>query len=189
MDEPFVATYLDGLRGALDGIDQAAVARVIDVLWEAYRSGRRIFLIGNGGSAATASHMMCDLAKGCAAEGKPPVKALSLTDNASLMTAIGNDLGYERLFTEQLKVLLEPGDVVVAITASGNSPNVLDAVRWARAHGATAVGFIGFGGGDLKGVVDADVTIDSRNYGHVEDVHCVLEHLVSQCLRERIARA
>jgi D-sedoheptulose 7-phosphate isomerase len=189
MDEPFVASYLDGLRGVLDGLDHDAVARVIDVLWQAYRDGRRIFIIGNGGSAATASHMMCDLAKGCAAEGKPRVKAVSLTDNAALMTAIGNDIGYERLFTEQLRVLLEPGDVVVAITASGNSPNILDAVRYAREHGATAVGLIGFGGGRLKGMVDADVTVDSRNYGHVEDVHGVLEHLISQCLRERIARA
>jgi len=186
MVEPFVGQYVAGLRGVLDTIDADAVTRVIDLLWEAYRAGRRIFIIGNGGSAATASHMMCDLAKGCAAEGKPLVKAMSLTDNVSLLTAVGNDIAQERLFTEQLRVFLEAGDVVVAITASGNSPNILDAVRYAREHGARTVGFIGFGGGQLKALVDADVTVASRDYGHVEDVHGVLGHLVSQCLRERI---
>jgi len=186
MAEPFVSAYLDGLRGVLNEIHEDAVARVIDVLWEAYRAGSRIFIIGNGGSAATASHMMCDLAKGCAAEGRPLVKAMSLTDNVSLLTAVGNDIAYERVFTEQLRVFLEPRDVVVAITASGNSPNILDAVRYAGERGARTVGLIGFGGGQLKALVDADITVSSRNYGHVEDVHCVLEHLISQCLRERI---
>lgn len=186
MAEPFVGEYLTGLQGVLEEIDREAVSRVIEILWEAYRKGRRLFIIGNGGSAATASHMMCDLAKGCAVEGKPLVKALSLTDNVSIMTAISNDVSYEKVFTEQLKVFLEEGDVVIGITASGNSPNILDAVAYANEHGATTIGLIGFGGGKLKGMVDADVTVASKNYGHVEDLHCILEHLISQCLRERI---
>ena len=186
MDEAPVQNYLQGLQTVLDEVDRAAVARVIDLVWEAYRGGRRVFLLGNGGSAATASHMMCDLAKGCAVEGKPPVKAMSLTDNAALLTAVGNDIGYERVFTEQLKVFLEAGDVVLAISVSGNSPNVLDAVRYARAHGAATVGLIGCGGGSLKDLVDVHVTVASRNYGHVEDLHAILSHLVSQCLRARI---
>ncbi|MEA3367791.1 MAG: SIS domain-containing protein [Planctomycetota bacterium] len=186
MDEAPVERYLQGVRDVLAEVDRTAVARVVDLVWEAYRGGRRVFLLGNGGSAATASHMMCDLAKGCAVEGKPPVKAMSLTDNAALLTAVGNDIGYERLFTEQLKVFLEAGDVVLAISVSGNSPNVLDAVRYARARGAATVGLIGCGGGGLEDLVDAHVTVASQNYGHVEDVHVILSHLVSQCLRARI---
>jgi D-sedoheptulose 7-phosphate isomerase len=186
MADPFVREYLSGLRAVLDEVDAEAVSRVIDILWEAYGDGRRIFIIGNGGSAATASHMMCDLVKGCAVEGRPPVRAISLTDNVAVMTAVSNDIAYEKVFTKQMEAFLEAGDVVVAMTVSGNSPNILDAVRFAADHGATTVGLIGFGGGQLKDMVDADVTVASRNYGYVEDLHLVLEHLMSQCLRSRI---
>ncbi|KPK48500.1 MAG: hypothetical protein AMK72_06825 [Planctomycetes bacterium SM23_25] len=186
MADPFIREYLSGLHDVLDGVDAEAVGRVIDTLWRAYRDGRRIFIIGNGGSAATASHMMCDLVKGCAVEGCPPVRAISLTDNVAVMTAVSNDIAYEKVFTKQLEAFLEAGDVVVAMTASGNSPSILDAVRFAAGRGATTVGLIGFGGGRLKAMVDAHVTVASRNYGHVEDLHCVLEHLISQCLRSRI---
>jgi len=189
MADPFAREYLSGLRKTLDEINIEDVTRVVEVLLDAYRRGRTIFIIGNGGSAATASHMMCDLAKGCAVEGKPRIRALSLTDNVSIMTAISNDISYEKVFTEQLKVFLEEGDVVLGITASGNSPNILDAIRYAKEHGATTIGFIGFGGGKLKALVDVNVTVSSRNYGHVEDLHCVLEHLISQCLRQKIAAA
>jgi D-sedoheptulose 7-phosphate isomerase len=186
MANALIGKYLDELRDVLGEIDLEAVDHLVEMLWEAYRGGRRIFIIGNGGSAATASHMMCDLSKGCAAEGKPRIKALSLTDNVSVMTAISNDISYEKVFTVQLEPLLEEGDLVLAITGSGNSPNVLDAIEYANRHGAKTAGFIGFGGGKLKPMVDADVTLASCSYGHVEDVHCILEHLVSQCLRERI---
>ena len=186
MADPFVGKYFGALCEVLDEIDREAVDRVIDLLWDAYQRGRHIFIIGNGGSAATASHMMCDLVKGCAVEGKPRMKAMSLTDNVSVMTAVSNDISYEKVFTEQLKVFLEEGDVLIAITASGDSPNVVDAVRYAGEKGAVTIGFIGFGGGKLKAMVDGDVTVFSRNDGHVEDVHCILEHLISQCLRQRI---
>jgi D-sedoheptulose 7-phosphate isomerase len=186
MADEQIGKYLDGLREVLKEIDYEAVDRVVELLWSAYREDRRIFIIGNGGSAATASHMMCDLSKGCAAEGKPRIKAISLTDNVSVMTAISNDISYEEVFTVQLMPLLEEGDVVLAITGSGNSPNVLHAVDYAKRHGAKTAGFLGFGGGKVKPMIDADITIASRNYGHVEDVHCILEHLISQCLRERI---
>jgi D-sedoheptulose 7-phosphate isomerase len=186
MDEAPVDRYLQGLKTVLDEVDRAAVARVIDLVWEAYRAGRRVFIVGNGGSAATASHWMCDLAKGCAVEGCPRIKALSLTDNAALLTALGNDIGYEHVFTEQLKVFMEPGDVVLAISVSGNSANVLEAVRWARENGAATAGLVGCGGGSLAGRVDVAVTVGSGNYGHVEDLHAVLSHLVSQCVRGRI---
>jgi len=189
MADPFVGAYLDGLRALLDEVDPEAVTRCLDRLWEAWRAGRRIFILGNGGSAATASHMMCDLAKGCRVEGRPPVRALSLTDNVAVLTAVANDIAYDRIFVEQLRVFLEPGDVVVVITASGNSPNVLEAARYAASRGAVVVGLIGFGGGRLKDLVDEAVVVSSRNYGHVEDLHCILEHLLSQGLRRRIEAA
>jgi D-sedoheptulose 7-phosphate isomerase len=186
MDDAPVRNYLQGLKTVLDEVDRAAVARVIDLVWDAYRGGRRVFVLGNGGSAATASHWMCDLAKGCAVEGCPRLKAMSLTDNVALLTALGNDIGYEHVFTEQLKVFMEPDDVVLAISVSGNSPNVLEAVRYAREHEATTVALVGCGGGGLADLVDVAVAVGSRNYGHVEDLHAVLSHLVSQCLRARI---
>ena len=189
MDEAPVERYLQGLTAVLDEVDRVAVARIIDLVWEAYRDGRRVFILGNGGSATTASHWMCDLVKGCAVECRPRLKALSLTDNVALLTALGNDIGYESVFTEQLKVFMEVGDVVLAISVSGNSPNVLDAVRFANEQGAATAGLVGCGGGSLAELVDVAVTVGSRNYGHVEDLHSILSHLVSQCLRARIEAA
>jgi D-sedoheptulose 7-phosphate isomerase len=190
MAEAFADEYLDALGAILQsGVDREAVDGVIRTLFDAYQKGRRIFIIGNGGSASTASHLMCDLAKGCAVEGKPRIRAMSLTDNVAVLTAVGNDVSYEKVFTMQLEVFLEPGDGLVAITVSGNSPNILDAVRYARDHGATVIGLIGFGGGKLQPLTHHDVTVASRNYGHVEDVHCILAHLVSQGLRQRILLA
>jgi D-sedoheptulose 7-phosphate isomerase len=189
MANPFITDYLSALRNVLDEIDMEAVDNVVNLLEEAYRQGRKTFIIGNGGSASTASHMQCDLAKGTAIAGKSRFRALSLTDNIAMMTAISNDVSFEKVFTDQLRILLEERDVVIGITASGNSSNILDAIRYAKEHGATTVGFIGFGGGKLKGIVDADVTVSSRNYGHCEDVHMILGHLISQCLRQKIEKA
>jgi D-sedoheptulose 7-phosphate isomerase len=181
-----VGEYLQGLSRLLGEIDLEAVGRIGARLWEAYLADRRIFIIGNGGSAATASHMTCDLAKGATVPGKRRVRALSLTDNVAHMTAIGNDIGYERIFTEQLANLAEPGDLLVAFTASGNSPSILDALRWARAHGVATVGVLGFDGGAAAGLSDLAVIAHSRNYGFVEDFHLILEHALSQWLRAKI---
>ena len=173
----------------LGEIDRHALTGVIETLWQAYQEDRQVFIIGNGGSASTASHMQCDFAKGICVDGQRRFRAMSLTDNVALMTAIGNDVSYEKVFTDQLKVFLHRGDVLVAITASGNSPNILDAVQYANAQGATTIGLIGFGGGKLKAMVHHNVTVCSRNYGHVEDVHMTLDHLISQCLLQRLQAA
>lgn len=186
MAQTIISKYLDQLCTVLQEIDHASIERTIEVLLEAYKQNRQVFILGNGGSASTASHMQCDLAKGTAVDGRRRMRVLSLTDNVALMTAISNDVSYERVFTDQLCVLLEAGDVVIGITASGNSPNVLNAIEFAREKNATTVGFIGFGGGKLKDLVDVDVTIASQNYGHCEDVHLILNHLVSQALRQTI---
>ena len=182
----FVADYIEGLKEVLGEVDREAVETVGNLLWQAYLDDRRIFIIGNGGSAATASHMACDLAKGATVAGKRRFKAVSLTDNVALMTAIGNDISYEKLFTEQLANLAEAGDVLLAYTASGNSPNILDTLQWAREHGLVTVGVLGFGGGKAADIAEHAVTVESRNYGHVEDFHLIFEHAISQWLRTKV---
>ena len=186
MAKEFVAEYVEGLSALLREIDLEAVERIGTVLWGAYRADRRIFIIGNGGSAATASHFACDLAKGATVSGKRRVRAISLTDNVALMTAIGNDLGYDRLFTEQIANLAGEGDVLVAISASGNSPNILDTLRWARENGVVTVGVLGFEGGEAAKIADHVVIAESRNYGFVEDFHLIFEHARSQWFRQKI---
>jgi len=185
MAKAFVADYLDGLTELLGGLDLDAIDRVGGLLWRAYLEDRRIFIIGNGGSAATASHMACDLAKGASVEGKRRMRAISLTDNVALMTAIGNDISYDKLFTEQIINLAHPGDVLLAYTASGNSPNILDTLEWANANGLVTVGILGFGGGKARDLSQHPVVVDSTNYGHVEDFHLIFEHALSQWLREK----
>jgi len=172
--------YFAGIRASIDEVDPARLEAIADVLRRAWREDRRIFLLGNGGSASTASHMATDLGKGTAVPGVKRFRVLSVTDNMALVTAYANDLSYEDVFVEQLKNHLEAGDVVIGITGSGNSPNVLKAIRWAREAGAITVGFIGFGGGQLAALVDHQITFSSRNYGVVEDLHLSLNHILSQ---------
>jgi len=186
MAKQFVADYLDRLTQLLAATDLEAVDRIAGLLWEAYLQDRVVFVIGNGGSAATASHMACDFAKGATVAGKRRLRVISLTDNVALMTAIGNDIGYEKLFTEQLAGLARPGDLLVAFTASGNSPSILDALRWARARGVVTVGVLGFEGGAAADLVEHRLIFCSRNYGLVEDAHLILEHSLSQWLRGKI---
>ncbi|MBM3501343.1 MAG: SIS domain-containing protein [Armatimonadetes bacterium] len=188
MAKAFVGQYLQGLIELLGEVDLDAVDRIGARLWRAYIEDRHIFIIGNGGSAATASHMACDLAKGATVPGKRRVRAISLTDNVAHMTAIGNDIGYEKLFTEQLANLAEAGDLLVVFTASGNSPNILDALRWAQGNGVETMGVLGFEGGEAARLTDLCVVARSRNYGFVEDFHLILEHALSQWMRERIER-
>lgn len=186
MAKAFTEQYLHSLSRALSELDLDAVDRIGSRLWQAYADGRRIFIIGNGGSAATASHMACDLAKGATVPGKPRVRAMSLTDNVAHMTAIGNDIGYEKVFTEQLANLAEAGDLLVVFSASGNSPNILDALRWAKTAGVETIGILGFDGGSAAPLVDLRLIVPSWNYGVVEDCHLVLEHALTQWMRNRI---
>lgn len=181
----FLADYVAQLRAVLDELDADRLQQLADRVREARMAGQTVFIIGNGGSAATASHFCCDLAKGASVEGLPRIRALSLTDNTSMISAVGNDIDYESVFSEQLDVLARPGDVLIAITASGNSPNILKAVELAKQRGVWTVGLIGFGGGKLKALVDLDITVSSRNYGCVEDLHLILDHVLSQYLKQR----
>jgi D-sedoheptulose 7-phosphate isomerase len=184
----FARGYLDYLGEVLAALDEGAIAAFIETLLEARARGAHIFFLGNGGSAATASHFANDIAIGTRTGDGPPFRAASLTDNAAVMTAIANDDGYEDIFVQQLRTRMRPGDVVVAISASGNSPNVLAAVDYARANGARTVALTGFDGGKLAGLAEQRVHIPTNRgeYGPAEDGHMVLDHLVGAYLARRV---
>ena len=181
-----VDAYLTQLSRVVEVMPRAQIWNVIHVLLDAWRRGSRVFLLGNGGSAATASHMANDLNKLAIVPGQPRFKALALTDNIPLMTAWGNDTAYENIFVEQMLNFLEPGDVVLGISASGNSANVLKAMQVARHHGDVTVAFSGRNGGKLKDMVDHCILVPSDHIGHQEDLHMVLDHVIANTLHELI---
>jgi D-sedoheptulose 7-phosphate isomerase len=190
----FARGYLGHVAGILGKMNAQDIARFIQTLIDARERNARIFFIGNGGSAATASHFANDIAIGCRSWERP-FRASSLTDNMPIFSAIANDYGYEHVFTLQLKTMMERGDVVVAISASGNSPNVVRALQYANENGAITVSLTGFDGGELKRIAQVNVHVpsDKGEYGPVEDVHMVLDHLVGAflmhlCRTETVAR-
>ncbi len=180
--EPF-NKYLNSLKETIAGLNLDELERIVDALQEAQKNARQVFLFGNGGSAAMASHFACDLAKIAAVPGKSRLRAISLTDNVAIITAIANDISYDDIFVEQMSVLWNQGDLAIGISASGNSPNVLKAIEYAKNHGGKTIGFSGFGGGKLAKLADLNITFSSSNYGVVEDMHLVLTHLISQAFR------
>lgn len=189
MFRKFAESYLAGATSCLREIHLEELERIVDVVTHAHAEGRNIYVFGNGGSASAASHIACDWGKGTSVPGKKRLKIVSLSDNIALITAWANDFSYELVFREQLENLLEPGDVVIGLTASGNSPNVLRAMEYAKQSGAVTIGFIGFGGGKLKSIVDYEITVSSRNYGQVEDIQMTLNHIISQYLKEKFSTA
>jgi len=182
--QDYIKDYIDRLAAGLHQIDPRAIAGVVETLEAARLQGRRIFLIGNGGSAATASHMANDLQKLASGGKSLPYRAIGLTDNVPLMTAWGNDESYETIFTRQLEPLAEKGDVLVAITGSGNSPNILHTMARAREMGLVVIAFLGFTGGKAKDLADHVLLFPESHYGRVEDAHLVLEHLIANYLRD-----
>lgn len=184
----FAKTYVQGLVRVLEALPFDAIGRVLDVLEGAYAARRQVFLVGNGGSAATASHMCNDLVWGIARLGRPGFRAISLSDNVSLITAVANDSGYERIFLPQLEAQANAGDVLVAISGSGNSPNVVRAVERAKEMGLSTIGFLGMSGGALGALVDVAVIVPSDDYGPIEDAHMMLDHLAIAYLRHAIGR-
>jgi D-sedoheptulose 7-phosphate isomerase len=167
-------------------LDIPAVERAIQMIIAAYDERRAVFTCGNGGSATTASHMAADLGKNSAMPGKARLRAISLTDNISWFSALANDIGYENVFVEQLANFLQPGDVLIAISASGNSPSIVKAAEYARANGGTVIGLVGFDGGKLKEIADIAVHSHIDDYGPVEDCHLMLDHIFVEALREHI---
>jgi len=181
-----IARYLGDLRQLLEQIDAAALERTVEHLRQARERGATIYLAGNGGSAATATHVANDLGKATRRSGRRPMRVLSLSDNVSWLTALANDEGYERVFAGQLDNFADPGDVLIVISASGNSPNLVRAVELARTRGVVSVGVLGFDGGRLKEMVDEPLWLRSEIglYGPVESAHAVLLDIVTACLIE-----
>jgi D-sedoheptulose 7-phosphate isomerase len=180
----FARNYLQQLDQLLGSLDLKALAAIIDQIERVRTEGKTIYLIGNGGSAATASHMAEDLAFGTRFREGARLRALSLTDNQPYIMATANDIGYESIFEEQLRNLMLPGDLLIAISASGNSPNVVKAVDYANQHGGVSIGLVGFDGGRLKDSchIVLHVETDHGEYGPVEDIHMVLDHIITEYL-------
>jgi D-sedoheptulose 7-phosphate isomerase len=179
----FARNYLNYLSEILKKIDTKEISGFIKVLLEARDSGSTIFFIGNGGSASTASHFANDLAIGTNSYEKP-FRALSLSDNQAIITAIGNDFGYDQIFIRQLQVLCREGDVLVGISASGNSPNIIKAMEYANLVGVKTVALTAFDGGAMKKIskVGVHVPTGMKEYGPAEDAHMILDHLVGAFL-------
>lgn len=178
-----VINYLSELEQMMREISLPHLERVLQLLERAYHDGHRLFIMGNGGSAATASHFALDLAKNTIMVGMPRLKAISLTDHVPLITAWSNDTAYEHIFAEQLANLVEPGDVAIGISASGNSPNVINALLFAKRAHAYTIGLLGAQGGRIKDLVDAYVLAPGKNIEEEEDAHMILAHIITRHMR------
>ncbi len=187
--QEFIDAYLVGLHATLNRLRHDDVQAFVQSLHDAYEQGNQVFVIGNGGSAATASHMACDLCKtvlGKEYDREKRFRVIALTDNVPLLTAWGNDVGYETIFAEQLRNFAQAGDLLVVITGSGNSPNIVAAVNAARLLGLRTVGLLGFNGGDVRQVLDRAIIVESDNYGYIEDAHMILTHLVTAYFKQTL---
>jgi D-sedoheptulose 7-phosphate isomerase len=183
--------YLSQLKSVLDSLKMEELDHATQILAKAFEEDRMVFVAGNGGSASTASHLACDFCK--TTLGKDPVsvtrrlRSIALSDSAPLMTAYGNDVSYESIFGEQLRTLAREGDILIVITASGNSPNVIHALEAAKAMKVQTIAFLGFKGGKAKGLADCSILAESTNYGVIEDAHSVLMHMLTEHLKSVVA--
>jgi len=184
--------YLDELNQVLKTVDQSKLVQLIQKIQSLIGTKKTLFVCGNGGSAATASHMACDLGKTILGknprERKTRLRVISLNDCIPMMTAWGNDEGYEHIFSEQLRNLGQEGDMLLIITGSGNSPNILEAIKAAKEMGVETFGLLGFQGGKAKEILDDYLLVESENYGIVEDIHGIVNHLVADWLKKNSAR-
>ncbi len=183
----YARNYIKRLRSIIENLDIESVVEIIDEFIKARDRGSTIFFMGNGGSAATSDHFANDLNVCASPEGQTPFKSLSLSSNSAYLTCLGNDFGYESIFERQLKNLMKTSDVVVGISASGNSPNVVNALEYASQKGGIPVAIVGFDGGQMKKIARHVIHVKSEKgeYGPVEDVHMILDHLISTCLAHK----
>jgi phosphoheptose isomerase len=180
----FFDAYADEVSRAAKTIDSEALDRAAAILLEAYQQGARMFSCGNGGSASIANHMQCDHAKGVRTATDLTPRVFSLSANVELLTAIANDTGYENVFVHQLQSQSEPGDVLIAVSSSGRSPNIVRALAWARDSGLRTIAITGFDGGAARAVAEVCVHVDCTNYGVVEDLHQGIMHALAQFIRQ-----
>jgi D-sedoheptulose 7-phosphate isomerase len=180
--------YLDALGAVLRAVPPEPLAHTLDALLAARAAGRRVYVMGNGGSAAIASQFVCNLVKTAQVAGYEPLRAFALTDNTPSLTAWANDTAYDQVFARQIRALVEPDDVVIAISASGNSPNILAGLEAARAVGARTIGLLGFDGGRALELVEIAVHVPFDNYGLVEDTHMAIGHALTRAIRQALER-
>lgn len=179
-----VSSYISVLQDTVGKLPVESITRVVATLQNARLEGRKVFIMGNGGSASTATHFVCDLAKNTRHDSLPHFRVIGLTDNMAIFSAYANDEGYDNVFAAQLANLVEAEDVVIAISASGNSANVVKAMEAAKVYNAVTVGFTGFTGGKLASLVDIQVHVDSYVIEHVEDIHLMLEHMIVKAIKD-----
>jgi D-sedoheptulose 7-phosphate isomerase len=180
---PLYRKYTREIAETLDLLPQQEIHNMVQTLHNARLAGRQVFVIGNGGSASTASHLACDLNKNTVFPGYPRFKVHSLGDNVALMSALSNDLGYEYVFSEQLANLMNDGDILIAISTSGNSPNVLKAVELANRQGVYTIGWTGYAGGKLAQMVSLSINVPNHCVEQIEDIHLILAHMITVALR------
>lgn len=173
-----INNYFTSLKQTIDYLDRASIEALIELLLNTRKNGNNIYIMGNGGSAATASHFTCDFNKGLSYRKDIRFKMICLNDNIATMLAYSNDVGYENVFVEQLKNFLKKDDVVIGISGSGNSKNILNAIEYANNLGAKTVGLTGFNGGKLKDIVDVSIHANVDNMQVAEDVHMTICHLL-----------
>ena len=178
--------YLLAAQGVLAQVDHAILDRMVDVIWRGYEQGRTLFVFGNGGSAALASHFACDIGKGTIAGKRKRLKTVALTDNVALITAWANDKAYDAIFAEQLESLAERGDIALAISGSGNSPNVIRGLEAARRLGAETLVLTGFEGGRAKALADLCLVVPSDSMQLIEDAHLCATHAIFLAIRQRM---
>lgn len=182
----YIDSYLDILKGLLDSLDRAVLEDVTELLFNTWKEDRRLILCGNGGSGSTSSHLVCDFQKNIYLDGGKPFEVVALTDSPALLLAWGNDTSFENVFAGQARTWVRKNDVLIAISGSGNSKNVLEAVKVANEVGATTIGFCGYDGGTLAEMVTIPIVAKRRNMQQVEDVHMILGHILFSALRDKI---
>ena len=182
----YIQNYLSQLQKTIDTLPKHLIVDVIAILQQARIQANQVFIMGNGGSASTASHFVCDLAKNTCRKGLPNFRVIGLTDNMASFSAYANDEGYENVFVQQLASFIEPDDIVIGISTSGNSPNVVEAIRYANEQQAITIGFTGFDSGKLGKLAKVRLHVPSNCIEHVEDIHLMLEHLICKVLREKV---
>ena len=194
-NEKEIEQYFKEIKEICDNISRDDIDSAIELLFDAWKNGNSVYFCGNGGSAGTANHFMCDLFKVTVVEGKKRFKAYCLNDNVPLMTALINDDGWDNLYIEQLKNLFEKGDVLICLSVHGGSgrdkagawsQNLLKAMDYAKKKGGKTIGFAGFDGGAMKDLADVCVIVPFNATPHVEAFHVVLQHLIASRLREKI---
>ncbi len=179
-----ITNYLSDIQSAIHQLPITNIEKVINILHEARLNSQHVFILGNGGSSATASHFVCDLSTNTRSPGCPDFRAISLSDNTPAFSAYANDEGYETVFASQLRSLADPGDVLIAFSASGNSPNVLRALETANRMSVRTIGFTGHAGGRMKDMVELEVNVRNDRADQVEDIHLMLAHLISRVLAD-----